>query len=105
MPAPSRKPARVKHIPQRTCVVCRNVQAKRGLIRLVRTSEGLQVDPSGKMAGRGAYLCENPTCWDKAAQSEVLNRALRMTITDEDRNRLRIYSAEIAEKVQKEGGK
>ena len=48
---------RPKHVPQRTCIACRKVAGKRGLVRLVRTAEGnVEVDPSGKQAGRGAYL-------------------------------------------------
>src|SRR5688572_21393040 len=48
------KGQRPKHVPQRTCVACREIDAKRGLIRLVRTPEGtVDVDPTGKRAGRG----------------------------------------------------
>ena len=77
-----------KHVPQRTCVVCRTQDAKRRLTRLIRTPDGLQIDPSGKASGRGAYLCENPECWKRAAKTDVLARALRMTFTDDDRLRL-----------------
>lgn len=79
---------RRKHIPVRTCVVCRDKGDKRTLTRLVRTSQGLQVDPTGKLNGRGAYLCNRETCWQTAAQSNILNKALKMTLSDQDRNRL-----------------
>lgn len=79
---------RHKHTPQRTCVVCGEKRDKRGLKRVVRTAEGLQVDPTGKLEGRGAYLCEQGTCWEQAIHGPALNRALRMTLTDEDRKRL-----------------
>ena len=83
------KPIRHKHIPQRTCVVCRETDAKRSLTRLVRTAnEGVQIDPTGKRNGRGAYLCDQPACWDRAVQSDVLEKALRTTLTTEDRQRL-----------------
>lgn len=79
-----------KHIPQRMCVVCRASSAKRTLVRLVRTAdEGLQVDPSGKRNGRGAYLCHQATCWQRAFNSEVLDKALKTTLTQADRARLR----------------
>jgi hypothetical protein len=81
--------ARAKHIPVRTCVVCREKEAKRTLIRLVCTEHGVLVDPSGKLSGRGAYLCSNPSCWDRAVAGDILNRALRTTLTPEDRERLR----------------
>jgi predicted RNA-binding protein YlxR (DUF448 family) len=80
---------RHKHVPQRTCVICGEKREKRGLTRVVRSAEGeLQVDPTGKMEGRGAYLCEKGTCWERAINSAALSRALRMTLTDEDRKRL-----------------
>ncbi len=78
-----------KHIPQRTCIVCRETDAKRSLTRLVRTAdEGVQVDLTGKRNGRGAYLCDQPACWEHAVQSDVLEKALRTTLTIEDRQRI-----------------
>jgi len=86
----SKQPA-VKHIPQRTCVVCRETNAKRTLMRLVRTADnGVQIDSTGKQNGRGAYLCEKPTCWRRATEGDILERALRTTLTPEDRERLRM---------------
>jgi len=79
---------RPKHVPVRTCVVCREKADKRTLVRVVRTQNGLQIDPSGKLDGRGAYLCEQTQCWERASSGDVLNQALRMTLTDEDRKRL-----------------
>jgi uncharacterized protein len=56
-----------KHIPQRTCIGCREVDAKRELMRIVRTPEGHVVaDPTGKRAGRGAYLHKERECWEAA---------------------------------------
>lgn len=78
-----------KHVPLRTCVVCREKENKRTLTRVVRTEQGVQIDPSGKMNGRGAYLCDQSGCWDRAVSTDVLNRALRMTLTTEDRERLK----------------
>lgn len=79
-----------KHIPQRTCVVCRQTAAKRGLTRIVRTAdEGVQVDPSGKRNGRGAYLCDQESCWKRAMETDVLAKALRTELTDADRQRLK----------------
>ena len=84
----SKKPVkRVKHVPQRTCVGCREVLPKRGLIRLVRTAQGVQVDPTGKLAGRGAYLHDRRECWERGLKG-ALAHALKTTLTSEDRNRL-----------------
>ena len=82
-----RKP---KHIPQRTCIGCRLVLAKRQLIRLVRTPEGVVIDPGGKLAGRGAYLHDQKSCW-QAAMKGALPRALKTELTDQDKQMLRAY--------------
>ena len=67
----SKKPVqRVKHVPQRTCVGCREVLPKRKMVRLVRTSDGVQIDPTGKLAGRGAYLHDRR---DRARLEEFMN--------------------------------
>ncbi len=79
----------IKHMPMRTCVVCREKANKRALIRVVRTESGIQVDRTGKLNGRGAYLCERESCWERAASSEILSKALRTTLTADDRERLR----------------
>lgn len=81
--------ALAKHVPIRTCVVCRQKSGKRQLVRVVRTAQGIQVDPTGKMNGRGAYLCEQESCWERAVKTEILAKALKTTLTNEDRERLR----------------
>ncbi len=80
---------RARHIPVRTCVVCREKAGKRALMRVVRTEQGVQVDSSGKLNGRGAYLCERENCWERAMTSDILNKALRTILTAEDREYLR----------------
>ena len=82
-----KRPSRRKHVPQRTCVGCRTVQAKRTLIRVVRTADGVFVDPSGRIAGRGAYLHNQRSCWDQALKGSLAH-ALKVTLTPEDRERL-----------------
>jgi predicted RNA-binding protein YlxR (DUF448 family) len=79
-----RRQPRVKHVPVRTCVVCRESGAKRELTRIVRTPEGVVLlDPTGRMNGRGAYLCDKAACWDRATASNVLARALNIELTPE----------------------
>jgi predicted RNA-binding protein YlxR (DUF448 family) len=54
-----------KHIPQRTCIGCRSVQAKRELLRIVRTPEGrVEADPTGKKNGRGTYIHKTRECFE-----------------------------------------
>lgn len=87
----AKKIVRRKHIPQRTCVGCREVLPKRSLIRIVRTSEGVQVDPTGKMAGRGAYLHNQRLCWERGLKG-ALAHALKTELTEEERERLTAFA-------------
>jgi len=90
--------AKVKHVPLRTCVACRTTGAKRGLVRIVRTPQGgVEVDPTGKAAGRGAYLCRSRQCWQAALKKEAIARALRVKLWDADRDKLKAFAEELAE--------
>jgi predicted RNA-binding protein YlxR (DUF448 family) len=90
------KPAKPKHVPQRTCVGCRTVLAKRTLTRIVRQPGGLFIDPSGKLNGRGAYLHNQKSCWERGLKGGLAN-ALKVTLTTEDRHRLENYMASLPE--------
>ena len=80
---------KAKHVPQRTCVVCRRKYDKRHLLRFVRTDDGVLVDPTGKQSGRGAYVCDMPACHERIATTDVLAKALQTTLTDADRRWIR----------------
>lgn len=70
--------------PIRTCVACRTERAKAELVRIVRTPDGGAVlDPTGKRAGRGAYLCPSLECLKTALKRRSLERALGVSISDE----------------------
>ena len=76
------------------CVICRETNAKRTLTRVVRTSETtFEVDPTGRANGRGAYLCDKASCWEKAAGTPILARALRVTPNDESILKLKEFAA------------
>ena len=78
-----------KKIPQRQCMGCRERMDKKALIRVVRTTEGnVQLDFSGKLNGRGAYICPNAECLKKARKSKALDRSLEVTIPEEVYDRL-----------------
>ena len=81
---------RVKHIPRRTCVGCRTVMPKRQLIRIVRSPDGVQVDSTGKLAGRGAYLHDRRSCWERGLKG-ALARALKTELAPEERECLQTY--------------
>jgi uncharacterized protein len=78
----TKRSGRPKHIPQRTCIVCRQKTDKRHLVRLVKTAEdGVLVDTTGKQNGRGAYVCRQPVCWDKIINTKILDNALKTEIS------------------------
>ena len=93
---PKKKTVRRKHVPQRTCVGCREVLPKRSMIRIVRTEDVILVDPSGKMAGRGAYLHNQRSCWDRGLKG-ALSHALKTELTEEDRKLLLAYMDSLPE--------
>jgi predicted RNA-binding protein YlxR (DUF448 family) len=91
---------RPRRIPQRTCVACRSTGGKRELVRLVRTPDGaVEVDETGKKAGRGAYLCPNPSCWAEALKKGRLDAALRVKLKADDRLRLTAFATSLREAV------
>ncbi|MCG0277260.1 MAG: YlxR family protein [Thermanaeromonas sp.] len=75
---------RPRKIPLRMCVGCKARKDKRELIRIVRTPEHeVLIDPTGKKAGRGAYICPKLECLKKAAKSRALEKALGVQISPE----------------------
>ena len=82
-----------KHIPQRTCVACRQTRDKKDLIRLVCTDGGIvEVDPSAKKPSRGAYLCPQKDCWEIGLKRNRLEHALRIKLSFDNRQALIEYS-------------
>lgn len=76
---------RRRKVPLRMCVSCREMKPKKELIRVVRSPEGeISIDDErGKKPGRGAYICRNSACIDKARKSNILERSLNQKIEDE----------------------
>ena len=78
-----------KKIPQRQCMGCRERKNKRDMIRVVRQPDGtVSLDFSGKLNGRGAYICPDPECLKKARKAKSLDRSLEVTIPEEVYDRL-----------------
>lgn len=70
--------------PQRKCIGCNEMKDKKQLIRIVRNNEGcMNVDPVGKMPGRGAYICKCVQCFDAAVKAKRLEKAFKTKIPDE----------------------
>ena len=72
-----------KKIPMRQCVGCGEMKAKKELLRVLKTEDGVLLDATGKKNGRGAYICANPECLKKARKSKGLERSLKVAIPDE----------------------
>ena len=89
-----------KHIPQRTCIGCKEVLPKKELIRIVHTSEGILVDPTGKINGRGAYLHLQKECWERALKGS-LSKALKIDLSEQDKEYLQTYLKNMLEKMPK----
>lgn len=78
-----------KQTPKRMCVACRGLFDKGELTRIVRTPEGnVLLDPTGKKAGRGAYLCGNPDCLKKCVKGKILNKVFKTIVSEDDYDRL-----------------
>lgn len=91
-----RKTGKRRHIPQRTCVGCREVLPKRSMVRIVRSPLGVMIDLTGKLAGRGAYLHELRACWESGLKGALAN-ALKTELTPEERERLMDYAVSLPE--------
>ncbi len=67
---------------------------KRSLVRIVRSPQGVEIDPTGKLAGRGAYLHDLRSCWDNGLKG-ALESALKTSFTPEERERLMNYAGSL----------
>lgn len=89
-------------MPQRTCVGCREILPKRSLIRIVRRPEKIIVDATGKLAGRGAYLHDRRSCWQRSLKG-ALAHALKTELTTEDRETLLAFMDTLPEETPAPG--
>ncbi len=75
---------KTKKIPLRTCIACREMKPKMEMTRVVKTAEGeIFADPTGKAAGRGAYVCNNPECLKKMSSKKLLHKAFSLAVSEE----------------------
>lgn len=82
-----------KHIPQRTCIACRQSRDKKDLVRLVYSKDGIvEVDLSAKKSGRGVYLCPKRDCWELGLKGTRMEYALRAKLTHDNRQALMSYA-------------
>jgi predicted RNA-binding protein YlxR (DUF448 family) len=91
-PKKQKQPQKPRHVPQRTCIACKQIKPKRELLRVVRTPDGhVLLDPTGKKSGRGAYLCARRSCWELALKKGRLEHEFELTLLDEDRAALEAF--------------
>ena len=75
----------VRKQPVRTCVACREGKPKAEMLRVVRTPEGeVKIDRTGKCAGRGAYICNDPVCVEKCVKKRIFDKVFGVRLSDED---------------------
>lgn len=76
------------HVPMRTCIGCRKVRPKQELVRIVDNPEGLRIDHTGRLSGRGVYICPEKDCITAAFKNNGIRRSLKKNIRKEDLDRL-----------------
>lgn len=73
-----------KKIPLRQCIGCGEMKGKKEMLRVLRTEDqGIILDTTGRKNGRGAYICPNSECMERARKSRGLDRAFKMSVPDE----------------------
>jgi len=78
-----------KKIPVRMCIACREGKPKKELVRVVSSGGALLPDETGKAAGRGAYICPDVKCLDKAKKIRAFNRALETPMSEDAYNAIK----------------
>ena len=88
----------MKKIPQRSCIGCGLKRDKSDLLRIVRSPEGeFSLDPSGRKNGRGAYICKDPACLEKAEKRKALQRSFKAEADSRIYQQLREELEQLAE--------
>ena len=74
----------VRKVPMRMCIACHEMKPKKEMLRIVKPKEGdAFIDFTGKAAGRGAYICNNPDCVKKLKKARLLNKTFSAEIPQE----------------------
>ena len=83
---------KTKKVPQRKCIVCGNLYDKNDLLRVVKNKDlGVVIDETGKLNGRGAYICKNNECLKEVKKNNKLNRVFKQKIDDKLYEELEAY--------------
>lgn len=73
----------MKHEPIRMCIVCRQMKPKRDMTRLVNVENNVMIDATGKLNGRGCYICDDLNCINKLKKQKTLNKVFKTNISDD----------------------
>ena len=90
-----------KRVPMRTCIGCNTCKPREELVRIVRRQNGvIAADETGRMNGRGAYLCRDLSCFEAAVRKKSFCRTFKVAITAEETERLKVeFEAIVSEGV------
>ena len=79
----------IKKTPMRTCIACRECKPKKELLRIVKNDFGFALDKTGKLNGRGAYICKSKECFDLLMKNKLLNKTFKMSIPEEEYQKIK----------------
>ena len=79
-----------KKVPQRMCIVCRNSKPKKELIRIVKNESEFDIDRTGKMGGRGSYVCNSSECMNKLIKQKALNKIFKCNVESSQYEKLEV---------------
>ena len=78
-----------KKVPMRTCIACRTCKPKSELLRIVKYNDNFDLDYTGKLNGRGTYICHSQECFDKLIKSKLLNKCFKQNISSDVYDKLK----------------
>ena len=79
----------IKKTPMRTCIACRECKPKKELLRIVKNDNGFALDKTGKLNGRGAYICKSKDCFDLLMKNKLLNKTFKMSVPEEEYQKIK----------------
>ena len=79
----------IKKTPMRTCIACRECKPKKELLRIVKSDSGFALDKTGKLNGRGAYICKSKDCFDLLMKNKLLNKTFKMSVPEEEYQKIK----------------
>ena len=79
----------IKKTPMRTCIACRECKPKKELLRIVKNDTGFALDKTGKLNGRGAYICKSKECFDLLMKNKLLNKTFKMSVPEEEYQKIK----------------